>query len=98
MVANPKVQKQSLGGWFSLYRKQSQLAAPLLDAMEQSFQRRNIEPLAGHGSTFDASVTQEEAIQIRELTIAVVRLERTLATVSLKPVAMQKGKRLSWRN
>lgn len=82
VVSNPNVQNQSLGGWFSQYRKHSLLSAPLLDAMEAIFKRRNIEPLAGHGSVSDASITQEEAIQIRELTTAVVRLERMLTTVS----------------
>jgi hypothetical protein len=65
VVPNPNVQNQSLGGWFSLYRKHSALAAPLLDAIEAIFQRRNIEPLAGHGSVADPSITEQEAVQGR---------------------------------
>jgi hypothetical protein len=82
VVPNPKVQQQSLGSWFALYRKHSRLAAPLLDTIEDIFRRRNIEPLAGHGSVANPSVTEEEAIQVRELTVALVRMERTLAGVS----------------
>jgi hypothetical protein len=92
VVANPNIQNQSLGGWFGQYRKHSQLSTPLLDVMEDIFKRRNIEPLAGHGSVFDASITQEDAVQIRELTIAVVRLERTLATISQSPPVKAKAK------
>jgi hypothetical protein len=94
VVPNPKVQKQSLGGWFGLYRKHSRLAAPLLETIEEIFQRRNIEPLAAHGSPVNPSITEEEAIQVRELTIALVRMERTLATVSTSvPPSAKKYKR-----
>lgn len=82
-VPNQNIQNQSFGGWFSLYRNHSKLAAPLLDAIKEIFDRRNIEPLAGHGSISNPSITQEEAIQVRVLTIALVRLERTLSEVSV---------------
>jgi hypothetical protein len=79
VVPNPNVQNQSLGSWFSLYRKHSKLAVPLLDTIEDIFKRRNIEPLAGHGSVSDPSITEDEAIQARLLTIVLLRLERALA-------------------
>lgn len=82
VVASSNVQKQSLGSWFSLYRKHSKLATPLLDTIEEIFKRRNIEPLAGHGSPSDPSITEGEAIQVRELTVALVRMERTLTNLS----------------
>jgi hypothetical protein len=93
VVANPNVQNQSLGSWFSLYRKHSKLAIPLLDTIEAIFKRRNIEPLAGHGSSSDPSITEEEAIQVRELTIAFVRLERTLSAVSASHPVKAKSKK-----
>ncbi|WP_253709075.1 hypothetical protein [Bradyrhizobium sp. WD16] len=92
VVPNPNVQNQSLGSWFSLYRNHSKLATPLLDTIEGIFKRRNIEPLAGHGSASDPSITEEEAVQVRELTIAFVRLERTLATVTATRPATAKKK------
>lgn len=91
VVPNPKVQDQSLGGWFSLYRKHSKLSAPLLDIVEDIFKRRNIEPLAGHGSARDPSATREEAVQVRELTYAFVRLERVLSGVSLESTPMPRN-------
>lgn len=93
VVTNPNIQNQSLGSWFGLYRNHSKLAVPLLDTIESIFKRRNIEPLAGHGSASDPSITEEEAVQIRELTIAFVRMERTLATVSAShpPAPQKKG-------
>lgn len=94
VVPNPTVQTQSLGGWFALYRKHSKLAEPLLDTVEAIFKRRNIEPLAGHGSPSQASITEEEAVQVRELAIAFVRLERTLANLSAAPaLTLTKGRR-----
>jgi hypothetical protein len=92
VVPNPNVQQQSLGGWFQLYRKYSRLAVPLLDTIESIFQRRNIEPLAGHGSTTNPLITEEEAITVRELTITLVRMERTLATVSTSGALRSKTK------
>lgn len=83
VVPNPNVQNQSLGGWFSQYRNHSKLATPLLDVMEEIFKRRNIEPLAGHGSASDPSITQQEAIQIRELAVVLVRLERALTETTI---------------
>jgi len=83
VVPNPNIQTQSLGGWFSLYRNHSKLAVPLLDAIEEIFKRRNIEPLAGHGSIQDPAITEEEAVQVKVLTQALVRLERLLATLTV---------------
>ncbi len=90
IVPNPNVQNQSLGSWFSLYRKHSRLAVPLLDTIETIYKRRNIEPLAGHGSASAPSITEEEAVHVRELTITLIRLERTLATVSASHPATAK--------
>lgn len=95
VVTNPNVQNQSLGGWFSSYRNHSKLAVPLLNTIEEIFKRRNIEPLAGHGSVTDPLITEEEAVQVRELTIAFVRLERTLAMVDTKQPTFIKTKRNS---
>jgi hypothetical protein len=77
VVPNPSIQNQSLGGWFSLYRNHSKLAKPLLDVIEEIFKRRNIEPLAGHGSIENPAITQDEAEQVRVLTAALVKLERS---------------------
>lgn len=95
VVPNPNVQNQSLGGWFALYRNHSALAAPLLDVIEAIFQRRNIEPLAGHGSTRDPAITEEEAIQVNQLTRTLVRLERELANTTATPpaVSMSRSRR-----
>jgi hypothetical protein len=77
VVPNPNIQHQSLGGWFALYRNHSKLAKPFLDVIEEIFKRRNIEPLAGHGSTQNPAITQDEAEQVRVLTSALVKLERS---------------------
>lgn len=86
VVTNQNVQNQSLGSWFSLYRNHSKLAKPLLDAIEEVFKRRNVEPLAGHGSVQNPAITQEEAEQVRVLTHALVRLERSLSSLTVPPI------------
>jgi hypothetical protein len=93
VVSDPNVQNRSLGPWFTAYRNHSSLAVPLLDAIEDIFRRRNIEPLAGHGSTSDPTITEEDAVQVRELTIALVRMETTLAALSVKQAAPQRPRR-----
>jgi hypothetical protein len=41
------VQNKTLGAIFEAYRKRSRLAAPLLETIDQIYQRRNVQPLAG---------------------------------------------------
>lgn len=87
VVPKPGVQDQSLGSFFAAFRKHSKLAVPLLDTIEAIYKRRNIEPLAGHGSIKDPNITREEAIQIANLTRALVRLERELGFVNVPPIS-----------
>lgn len=86
VVPLPGVQNQPLGSFFAAFRKHSKLAGPLLDTIEAIYKRRNIEPLAGHGSIRDPEITREDAIQIGTLTRALVHLERELASISI-PIA-----------
>jgi hypothetical protein len=50
-------------------------------------------PLAGRGSAANPSITEQEAIQVRELTVALVRMERILATVSASQPSKVKKKK-----
>jgi hypothetical protein len=74
-VGSPTVQNQPLGSFFSAYRNRSRLPKPLLDYIESVYRKRNIEPLAGHGSATAPTVTEEEALQARAMTQLLVRLE-----------------------
>jgi hypothetical protein len=79
IVANPNVQNQSLGGWFQSFRNHSALPDEMLDLLENIFNRRNVQPLAAHGSTSAVNTTREEAATVLVIISAAVRLERTLA-------------------
>ena len=72
------IKDQPLGSFFERYRKDSNLPKEILDYILSIYNRRNNEPLAGHGSTNDPSITQSEAIVLAELTIALVKIERQL--------------------
>jgi hypothetical protein len=75
VVNNPNIQNQTLGGFFALYRNNSELPTPILDYVETIYQNRNTTPLAGHGSTAQHQVTRSEAIILLEMTKAFVQIE-----------------------
>jgi hypothetical protein len=82
---NPNVDDKSLGSFFEGYRKASRLPAPVLDYIKAVYDRRNTEPLAGHGQVSTPSITQEEAIVLSEMTKAFVKIERKLGLASISP-------------
>ena len=84
------VENQSLGSFFSAYRKHSTLATPMLDYIESIYKKRNVEPLAGHGSTKDSSITQEEAVTVSTFTRTLVHLERELANIQMPTIKSKK--------
>jgi hypothetical protein len=72
------VQNQTLGSFFSRYRKNSKLPSELLDYMENIYQQRNKTPLAGHGSLDVPNITIKQATVLAEMTRALVRVEYLL--------------------
>jgi hypothetical protein len=75
------IKSKPLGNFFDRYRKDSSLPNEILNYISSIYNRRNTEPLAGHGSTNTPSITQSEAIVLAELTIALVKIERQLHTL-----------------
>ena len=78
IVGIDAVQDQTLASFFNRYRKSSGLPEVVLDYILSIYKRRNIEPLAGHGSIKSPTVTKPEAVILAELTKAFVRIERQL--------------------
>jgi hypothetical protein len=74
----PSVENETLGGIFSGYRNRSSLPGPILDFILETYNRRNTEPLAGHGRTKAPTLSAAEAAVLVELTKSCVRLERRL--------------------
>lgn len=83
---NPNVENQTLASLFEGYRKRSELPEPLLNYILATYQRRNVEPLAGHGATNAPTVTAKDAAILIEMTRMCVRLERRLALQELDAV------------
>jgi hypothetical protein len=79
VFGNPNVENQTLAGLFDGYRKRSELPDQLLDYILETYKRRNIEPLAGHGATKPPTVTAKSGAVLVEMTKMCVRLERRLA-------------------
>lgn len=77
------VENSTLGSIIAGYRNRSGLPDELLDFIEDTYTRRNQEPLAGHGATKAPTVTAAEAAILVEVTKMCVRLERRLAGVQL---------------
>lgn len=78
IVGIDAVQDQTLASFFNRYRKNSGLPEVVLDYILSIYKRRNIEPLASHGSIKSPTVTKPEAVILAELTKAFVRIERQL--------------------
>lgn len=79
------VESSTLGSIFEGYKNRSKLPGFLLDHIKNTYDRRNSEPLAGHGSTLPSTVSKDDAIVLVELTKPCVRLERKLADQSAQP-------------
>lgn len=78
IVGIDDVQDKTLASFFNRYRRDSGLPEEVLDYILSIYKRRNIEPLAGHGSIKSPSITKPEAVILTELTKAFVRIERQL--------------------
>lgn len=78
IVGISSIQNQTLGSFFEKYRKESRLPEPILDYIQNIYNRRNITPLAGHGSTKSPNISKEEAIILSEMTKAFVKIEYQL--------------------
>lgn len=72
------VQDRSLGSFFDRYKNDSALPDAVVDYIQEIFQRRNTEPIAGHGHLEEPGITREDAVLLAEMTKAFVRIERKL--------------------
>jgi hypothetical protein len=90
IISIDSIQDQTLASFFELYRKDSGLPREVLDYILAIYKRRNIEPLAGHGSTKPSSITKTEAVILAEMTKAFVRIERKLHAMSIRLEGIEK--------
>jgi len=79
VVGRPPVQDQTLKSFFDRYRKDSGLPEEILDYILSVYDKRNITPLAGHGSTATPTITKEQSIILAEMTKAFVKIEYKLS-------------------
>lgn len=79
VMQNRKVNGKPLGKFFAEYRERSLLPDAILDYMYEVYNNRNREPLAGHGSLSEPSISANDAVVLCELTKMIVRTERSLA-------------------
>jgi len=84
LVDDPAVQHQSLGKFFDKYSRESKLSPGILNFIKTIFQKRNTEPLAGHGSTEKPKITQTDAVLLAQMTKAFIRAERMLTSVAVE--------------
>ena len=72
------IQDETLKGFFNRYRKDSKLNSEILDYILSIYESRGSEPLAGHGSTKEPEIKIDDAIVLKELTKAFVKIEYEL--------------------
>lgn len=75
IVGLPTVQNQTMKRFFDRYRKDSALPQEILDHILSIYERRNVTPLAGHGSTQIPTLSKQEATTLAEIKKAFVRIE-----------------------
>ena len=75
IVGRESINNQTLGSFFDLYRKESALTEEQLDQMLEYYNKRNSQPLAGHGNIEIPNITQEEAENIYNFTSSIIRTE-----------------------
>jgi hypothetical protein len=78
IVGIPTVQDKTLKSFFDRYRNDSSLPDAFLDYILETYESRNVTPLAGHGSTAIPTITKEQSIILIEMTKAFVRSEYKL--------------------
>lgn len=78
VVGTLNVENQTLKSFFELYRKDSLLPQHIQDYILNVYNERNQTPLAGHGSLREPVISEQEAIILRNLTIAIVNSEYEL--------------------
>jgi len=78
IVGIPTIQDKTLKSFFDRYKIDSKLPEPILDFILETYDKRNVTPLAGHGSIETPGVTKEQAIILSELTKSIVRIEGKL--------------------
>ncbi len=79
VVKRTTVENQPLGSFFEAYRNSSKLPGSVLDMIKEIYDKRNKEPLAGHGSTIESTIDREEAIILVQMTKAFIKMERQLS-------------------
>ena len=78
IVNLPTIENQTLKSFFERYKIDSNLPVPLLDYILSIYEKRNIEPLAGHGSTTPPTISYNEAIVLAQMTKALITMERQI--------------------
>ncbi|MEC3833641.1 hypothetical protein NQS42_02080 [Bacillus sp. C10(2022)] len=89
LKSNDKIQDQTLRSFFDLYKKHSRIPKQILEYIEEIYNRRNKEPLAGHGSIKEPTVTKENSVVIIEMTKAIVKIERELSNPRIEHSAIK---------
>jgi hypothetical protein len=78
IVGISTIQDKTLKSFFDRYKLDSNLPESILDFILDTYDKRNVTPLAGHGSLEEPNITKEQAIILSEMTKSIVRIEGKL--------------------
>ena len=80
VIGDPNIDNESFGGFFSKYRKESNLPDQILDYIHEQYKQRNTTPTAGHGSRLTPpTMTEDQMVLLIEMTKAFIRTEYRLS-------------------
>lgn len=78
VVGIPTIQDKTLKSFFERYKLDSKLPEPILEFILDTYDKRNVTPLAGHGSLEEPDIDKKQAIILSELTKTIIRIEGKL--------------------
>lgn len=72
---NTNINNKSLGSFMNMYKNKSNLSADIFESVKKIYEKRNKEPLSGHGSVTNSSISREEALIVFEVTKMIINIE-----------------------
>jgi len=78
----PGIQDQGFGGFIDKLKADPRNPKEIVEFMHRVYKQRNTDPLAGHGSILKPLITKEEAIILKEFTLAMVKAQYQIQSSS----------------
>lgn len=75
IIGIDSIQNESLGSFFERFKKDTSIPKEIVEYIIQTYNKRSKEPLSGHGSIKTPTLKKQDAVIIKELTKAFIKIE-----------------------